>query len=95
MLLPTQGLALAMQVLYHLSCSASPFYTGYFGDRVSLYAWASLDLVSPSYTSQVAGMTGTYHSTQPLVEMGSYKLFAGAGLKPQLSRSLLPKELGL
>jgi hypothetical protein len=30
---------------------------------------------------QVAGMTGVHHHTQSLVEMGSNKLFAQAGLK--------------
>jgi hypothetical protein len=39
----TQGLMLATQALYHLSYSASPLCVGYFWDRVSLYAWASLD----------------------------------------------------
>jgi hypothetical protein len=34
---------LARQMLYHLSPACMPFCSGYFGDRVSLFAQASLD----------------------------------------------------
>jgi hypothetical protein len=30
----TQGFVLAKQALYHVSYASSPFYSGYFGDRV-------------------------------------------------------------
>jgi hypothetical protein len=33
----TQGFALAEQVLYFLSHTSSPFFYGYFGDRVLLF----------------------------------------------------------
>jgi hypothetical protein len=39
----TQGFALRRQVLYHLSHTSNPFHSVYFGDRVSLFAQASLD----------------------------------------------------
>jgi hypothetical protein len=31
----TQGFTLAKQTVYHLSHISSPFYSGYFGDRIS------------------------------------------------------------
>jgi hypothetical protein len=34
---------LARQMLYHLSPACMPFCSGYFGDRVSLFAQASLE----------------------------------------------------
>jgi hypothetical protein len=39
----TQGFVFARQVLNHLSQDPSPFYSGYFGDRVLLFAQAILD----------------------------------------------------
>jgi hypothetical protein len=40
-------LYLVRQVLYCLSHASSPFHTGYFGDRVLLFAQAGVDLDSP------------------------------------------------
>jgi hypothetical protein len=37
------------QVLYHLNHASSPFCSGYFGDRVSLFAQAGLDLDPPVF----------------------------------------------
>jgi hypothetical protein len=34
----TQGFVFATQVLYCLSHTSSPFYSGYFGDKVLLFA---------------------------------------------------------
>jgi hypothetical protein len=44
----TKGFALVRQVLYHLSHTSSPFFSGYFGDGGSheLFAWAGLKLQS-------------------------------------------------
>jgi hypothetical protein len=46
-------------VLYHLNHTSSPFFSGYFGDRVSLFAHMGLDgnlpiLILPA----IIGMTG-------------------------------------
>jgi hypothetical protein len=38
--------------------------------------------ILPFVLSQVAGMTGTCHCTQPLVEMGFLELFTRASLEP-------------
>jgi hypothetical protein len=51
----TQGLTLARQALYYLSHAPSPFFFGYFGDRVWIYAWTSLDRIL-LFTLPVAGM---------------------------------------
>jgi hypothetical protein len=40
----THGFMLARQKLYLFSHAASPFWSDYFGDRVSLFAQASLDV---------------------------------------------------
>jgi hypothetical protein len=42
---------LAKQVLYHWNHTSTLFCCGYFGDRVSLFAWAGLDWVLLFYTS--------------------------------------------
>jgi hypothetical protein len=55
-------------------------------------------MLRPAWTSillfmlpLVAGMTGTHHHTQPLIEIGgSRELFVQAGFEPQSSRSLSP-----
>jgi hypothetical protein len=39
----TQGFVLPRQALYHLNNASSSFSSGYFCDRVSLFAWARLD----------------------------------------------------
>jgi hypothetical protein len=39
----TQGFMFDRQVLYHLSHAFSPFCSGYFGDRVLLFAWTCVD----------------------------------------------------
>jgi hypothetical protein len=44
-----QAFMLARQVLYGLSNASNPFCSGYFWDRVLLFAWASLDYVPPIY----------------------------------------------
>jgi hypothetical protein len=49
----------------------------------------------PIYLPTVAGMTGVYHHTQLLVEMGSHELFAPDGLEPQAYQSQSHKHLGL
>jgi hypothetical protein len=54
----------------------------YFGDRVSLYAWDSLDCIPSIYASCIAEITGThYHPQLLLVEMGSFKRFVWAALE--------------
>jgi hypothetical protein len=50
---------LARQAFYPLSHAYSPFCSGYFGDRVLLFAQASLDCDPPILA--VAEMTGAYH----------------------------------
>jgi hypothetical protein len=63
-----------------MSHSASPFRFGGFGDRVLLYAWASLDCSPSIYASHIAGMTGACHCH----EVSRTLLTA---LRPQSSRS--------
>jgi hypothetical protein len=43
----TEGFALARQALCHLSHTAIPFRSGYFGNRVLLFAQAILHCDSP------------------------------------------------
>jgi hypothetical protein len=75
-----------MQALYHLSHILSPFCLLFFQIGSCISAQASLDWDPPTYASHVAGMTGMHQHTQLLlVEMGSPKIFAQAGLKLQSS----------
>jgi hypothetical protein len=55
----------------------------------AFFAQAGLEFsyLSPS----VAGVTGVYHNAQPLLKMGSWELFAQAGLKLRFSQSLPPQ----
>jgi hypothetical protein len=53
-----------------------------FEIRSSFFVQAGLDSDSLIYASHIAGMTDTRHQVQLLVEMGSNKLFACAGLEP-------------
>jgi hypothetical protein len=54
-----------------LELHPSPYWFGYFRNRLSLYAQASLDLDLLIFASPVAGMTGTHHHMQLLlVKMG-------------------------
>jgi hypothetical protein len=62
---------LPFEPLYQAFCS------GYLTDRISLYVQTTILFVLP----HIAGMTGMPHHIQPLVEMGSHKCFAGAGLE--------------
>jgi hypothetical protein len=59
----TQGFTLAKQVLYSLSCTSSPFCSGYFGDWVSrtICLGCSPTSTIPISASQVAGITGVSH----------------------------------
>jgi hypothetical protein len=66
----TQGFTLARQALFHLSHSTSPFVcSGYFGNRVSVFSQACLDLSPVSVFPPMTGMTGECRYTQLLVEM--------------------------
>jgi hypothetical protein len=71
------------------------FTLAIFQIRSLFFDQASLDCNSPIYALHVAGMTGTYHHAQLIIEMGYCELFAKSGLKPQSSQSLPPKLLGL
>jgi hypothetical protein len=46
-----------------------------------MFAWAGLDCYHPIYIFLVARIIDTCHSTH-LIETGSHKLFAWAGLEP-------------
>jgi hypothetical protein len=48
---PFQNFSLARKALYSLSYTSTPFCFGYFWDRVSLFAQASLDHEPPIYAS--------------------------------------------
>jgi hypothetical protein len=52
-------------------------------------------MISLLLLPHIAETKGAHNLTQPLVEMGSWELFAQAGLEPQYSWSLPPKKLGL
>jgi hypothetical protein len=65
----TQGLALSRQV--------SAFFALVI---LVVYALIGLDLSPPIYSSPVAGMTGTHHCTQPLIEMGGGLMNFSLGL---------------
>jgi hypothetical protein len=71
----TQCFVFDRKVLYHLSNSASPFCSGYFGDRGSLFAQASLDGDPPSLGFPSAGMIGMHRHTQHFFSVESHKLF--------------------
>jgi hypothetical protein len=45
----TQGFILVRQTLYCLNHTSSPFFSGYFGDKVSLFAQAGLNHNSPIF----------------------------------------------
>jgi hypothetical protein len=47
----------------------SPFGSGYFYDKFLFFPQANLVSNPPICVSSVAGMTGVYHHSQPLVEM--------------------------
>jgi hypothetical protein len=65
-------------VLYCLSHVSSSFCSGYFEDRVLLFAQAGLDL-DPHILSfpAISGMTGWH----PVSIYGFHKLFCSAGLE--------------
>jgi hypothetical protein len=64
-----------------LSHVSSPFCCGYFGDRVLLFAQASLDFDLLKFPA-LPGMTGMHYRGQLFsIEMGSCKLVAGDALK--------------
>jgi hypothetical protein len=63
-------------VLYNFRHASSPFCFGYLGDRVPIFAQASLHCDSPILSFPQSGMTGTCHHVQLLVEMGSHELLA-------------------
>jgi hypothetical protein len=57
----TQCLVLARQALYHLNDSASPFFVGYFQDRVSQticpgWLWTIVLLISASWVARIMGV---------------------------------------
>jgi hypothetical protein len=62
---------------------------------VSLYACLAWTMILLFMLPCVAGMTSSCHWAQPLVEMGSHKLFVSAGVKPRSSQSPPPKEARL
>jgi hypothetical protein len=67
-----EGFELARQALYHLSHTASFFCSVILEIEfhfLSGIAWTTILLFM---LSVVAGMTGMYHYTQPLVEMGVF-----------------------
>jgi hypothetical protein len=67
-----QDFMLARQWLYNLSHMSSPFFFGYFCDRVSLYTWLvwTTTRLELSYMLRcVAGMTDVCQLTQSLVEI--------------------------
>jgi hypothetical protein len=57
-------------VLYNFRHASSPFCFGYLGDRVPIFAQASLHCDSPILSFPQSGMIGTCHHVQLLVEMG-------------------------
>jgi hypothetical protein len=60
----TPGLTLARQGLYHLSHSTSPFYLGYFEDRILSLPMLIWTLILLFYASQVARITSISHQCQ-------------------------------
>jgi hypothetical protein len=68
----------AKQELYSLSHTSSTFCSGYFRDKILL-------LPRPGYTSYfilsaIAGMTGSHHCVQLLVEIGLANFLPGLAL---------------
>jgi hypothetical protein len=59
------------------SHTTSSFCSSYFADRVLLFTQPSWTVMPPA----IAGVIGSCHHTQLLVNMGSHKLFAQVGLK--------------
>jgi hypothetical protein len=62
------GLVLAGEA-HHLNHAPSPICFSYF--KSLIYGQVSLDLDPPIYASGVGEMTGVYHHTKLLVQMGS------------------------
>jgi hypothetical protein len=69
-------------MLYHLNHASSPVPSGYSGDGVLLFAWASLDLDPPDL--------GHLHSlgwqAKLFIEMESLEVFTMVGLEPTQSQ---------
>jgi hypothetical protein len=66
--------------VYHLRHTSSPFRL-FFRSGLTFCPGCSGTTIFQISASWVAGMIGTCHHTQLLVEMGSSKLFAWSGLK--------------
>jgi hypothetical protein len=82
----TQGLALVMQMFFHLSHVLALFAQLFLRQNLVLCpGWPGFLLFA---LPRIAGMTGKHHRVQPLVEMGSWELFAWSDLEPQSSWSL-------
>jgi hypothetical protein len=68
-------------ILCHLSHDSSAFCSGYLeigSHFLPRLAWSKIfSFMFPT----IAGITGTHHHAQVLVEMGSFELFSQAGLK--------------
>jgi hypothetical protein len=65
------GLELSASCALSVEPLCQPFLFGYFWDRISLYAQAGLEWVLLFVLPCIAGMTGTYHRVQPLIETGA------------------------
>jgi hypothetical protein len=86
------GLCFARQVLYHLSHSSSPFCSGYFGDRVLLFAQTGLDC-DPPILGFPQLLEWQVHATTPSFffhwdEVSQTFFLTQAGLEPGLNLSL-------
>jgi hypothetical protein len=83
----------ARQVLNHLSQDPSPFYSGYFGDRVLLFAQAILDhdprILSFLLLLEISDIC--YHTQLFPLRWGCTSLF----LLPELAWSPNPPDLRL
>jgi hypothetical protein len=92
----TWGFALTRQVLCCLSHRFRPFCSGDFGDRVFLFAQASLNCGFPYFMLLAnTGMTGAHHHAQPPLRWCLTNFFTRAGLEPCSSQVQLLKWLGL
>jgi hypothetical protein len=69
---------LAVQELYHFRHTTSPFCSGYFGNRISLFAWDGQDHnLNIFKLPTISGMMGMHHYDQFVFPLGwgSHKLF--------------------
>jgi hypothetical protein len=85
-----RAFVLARQTLYHLTHISNPFCSGYFRDKILLFAQARLDFDNIFTFPTVSEMTGVPHRTYLFAsEIGSQRKTCACGsLEPMSASSI-------